>query len=138
MLRTQVPLKPVVRKSGLSAYGRDYFSIKGIPTLYEHNLKSFNFHSDPLFWEQNQARLYVDEGRRIQPSFCTGCNYLIFLGHPYHVRSFERIIDTKNDKWLVYVKKKAEEQKQKSNQRVDPTVKTPVESGNEQGTAGHP
>jgi len=24
------------------------------------------------------------------------------------------------------------------NQRVDPTVKTPVESGNEQGTAGHP
>jgi uncharacterized membrane protein YphA (DoxX/SURF4 family) len=28
--------------------------------------------------------------------------------------------------------------KQKSNQQVDPTVKTPVESGNEQGTAGHP
>jgi len=28
--------------------------------------------------------------------------------------------------------------KQTSNQRVDPTVKTPVESGNEQGTAGHP
>ncbi len=25
-----------------------------------------------------------------------------------------------------------------ANQRVDPTVKTPVESGNEQGTAGHP
>lgn len=25
-----------------------------------------------------------------------------------------------------------------TNQRVDPTVKTPVESGNEQGTAGHP
>jgi arginine exporter protein ArgO len=28
--------------------------------------------------------------------------------------------------------------KRKSNQQVDPTVKTPVESGNEQGTAGHP
>jgi len=26
----------------------------------------------------------------------------------------------------------------KSNQRVDPTVKTPVESGKTQGTAGHP
>jgi hypothetical protein len=26
----------------------------------------------------------------------------------------------------------------KANQQVDPTVKTPVESGNEQGTAGHP
>jgi hypothetical protein len=25
-----------------------------------------------------------------------------------------------------------------ANQRVDPTVKTPVESGNVQGTAGHP
>ena len=33
------------------------------------------------------------------------------------------------------VKHKKEKQ---ANQRVDPTVKTPVESGNEQGTAGHP
>jgi hypothetical protein len=31
-----------------------------------------------------------------------------------------------------------ETRKQLANQRVDPTVKTPVESGNEQGTAGHP
>jgi hypothetical protein len=30
------------------------------------------------------------------------------------------------------------EQIKTPNQRVDPTVKTPVESGNEQGTAGHP
>jgi hypothetical protein len=31
------------------------------------------------------------------------------------------------------------EQREKTqNQRVDPTVKTPVELGNEQGTAGHP
>jgi len=29
-------------------------------------------------------------------------------------------------------------QKQKSNQKPDPTVETPVESGKEQGTAGHP
>jgi predicted membrane protein len=35
---------------------------------------------------------------------------------------------------LIYLIRK----RKKSNQRVDPTVKTPVESGKVQGTAGHP
>ncbi|MDF7822850.1 hypothetical protein P4B35_02395 [Pontiellaceae bacterium B12227] len=41
--------------------------------------------------------------------------------------------------WYVYSISKAGLQIKKNRQnQVDPTVKTPVESGNEQGTAGHP
>jgi 5-methylcytosine-specific restriction endonuclease McrA len=42
----------------------------------------------------------------------------------------EILSDNLLKKWIQAYKK--------SNQRVNPTVKTPVESGNEQGTAGHP
>jgi uncharacterized protein YceK len=38
------------------------------------------------------------------------------------------------DTYFIFTKN----EKNDSNQQVDPTVKTPVESGNEQGTAGHP
>ena len=48
--------------------------------------------------------------------------------------------DTTDDYWWDNHKKYLEEliSKKTANQQVDPTVKTPVESGNEQGTAGHP
>jgi len=66
---------------------------------------------------------------------------IVYITDPYlDCHSFELIHDgvTKNEA-LQILKEKQNELKQKNpNQRVDLTVKTPVESGKAQGTAGHP
>jgi hypothetical protein len=53
----------------------------------------------------------------------------IFLGF------FIKVLNEKSEAWVSFDPNQKQEI---SNQQVDPTVKTPVESGNAQGTAGHP
>ncbi len=59
---------------------------------------------------------------------------LLFFGIILLVRyrKFCKIRDYLIENNIQYLEEK------EANQRVDLTVKTPVESGNEQGTAGHP
>jgi hypothetical protein len=113
------------------------FTIIGRPLIWDGEARMFDHHKDPSFWENQGGRLFHDTDCEIYPSFSVGATYLVFLDKPYHRKSFELIIRTHGtpkirDSWLSYV-----EQKTKNpNQKLDPTVKTPVESGNEQGTAG--
>ncbi len=91
--------------------GKNQFSIEGIPLTSEHYITTFDHHSDALFWKPPVGRCMPWEDAKIRPAFCTGGWFLVFIDEPYHVKSFEHIVATKTDKWLVYVRDKIQEHK---------------------------
>ena len=80
------------------------FEILGYP-LFEDEVKSFNHHNSEDFWTNHGGRVNGWTDCEIHPGFAVGLKYLVFMGKPYHVKSFELIYGT-NDKWLLYVEGK--------------------------------
>ena len=83
------------------------FSVIGVPP-YGGSMNSFNHHKAKGFWLDYGGRESNDTDCRIKPTFGVGVTYLIFIGSPYHRKSFEIIIRTHGsakDKWLQYVEK---------------------------------
>lgn len=80
------------------------FEILGYP-LFEDEVKSFNHHNSEDFWTNYGGRVHGWTDCEIHPGFSVGLMYLVFMGKPYHVKSFEVIYGTK-DKWLLYVEEK--------------------------------
>ncbi|MEN0059686.1 MAG: hypothetical protein AAGB31_12680 [Bdellovibrio sp.] len=63
----------------------------------------FNKHEQVEFWQPSGGRMQIEPSCDINPHFEKGKKYLLVMGKPYHVKSFELILD-KNDKWLKEVK----------------------------------
>jgi hypothetical protein len=84
------------------------FQITGYPAMWEGSNRNFDHHNDEAFWSSGLGRSPNDTDCVIHPTFAVGGTYLVFLGQPYHAKSFEAIIRThgdseKRDKWLQYV-----------------------------------
>ena len=86
------------------------FQIKGFPESGSNEEPHFGNHKDELFWKNDLGR---NPGRSlnypdcvIHPQFSLNGVYLIFHDDPYHSKSFERIADIENDKWLNYVRER--------------------------------
>ena len=84
------------------------FQITGYPSIGEGSNRNFDHHNDEGFWSSGAGRSPNHTDCAIHPTFSVGGTYLVFLDHPYHVKSFEAIIRThgdseKRDKWLRYV-----------------------------------
>lgn len=80
------------------------FEILGYP-LFEEEITSFDHHNSEEFWTNYGGRVYGWTDCEIHPGFSVGLKYLVFMGKPYHVKSFEIIYHNK-DKWLLYVEEK--------------------------------
>lgn len=63
----------------------------------------FQKHEQVEFWQPSGGRMQIEPSCDINPHFEKGKKYLLVMSEPYHVKSFELILD-KNDKWLKEVK----------------------------------
>lgn len=74
---------------------------------WDYSNKTFNNHKDESFWKNNIGRTKCDGGCLcgVNHVFKQGDKYLLFLNELGALKSAERIVDIKNDKWLNYVKK---------------------------------
>lgn len=86
------------------------FQIKGFPESRNNEEPHFGNHKDEQFWKndlgRNSGRSFNYPDCIIHPQFTLNGVYLIFYDTPYHSKSFERIVDVENDKWLKYVREK--------------------------------
>jgi hypothetical protein len=75
------------------------------------NDNDHNLHAEPKFWEQGWfGSAPISVNCEMMIGFNPDISYLLFLDKPYSVKSFEPILDLKEDKWLQYVRDKVKEQ----------------------------
>jgi len=86
------------------------FQIRGFPKSKNDEEPHFGNHGNKQFWKndpgRNWGRSFNAPDCVIHPQFTLNGVYLIFYDAPYHSKSFERIVDAENDKWLKYVREK--------------------------------
>ncbi len=85
----------------------------------------------PEFSDKDYSRIFGTG----TPSFCYVARE---LGVNYKLIANKGSLKMQPTESMLLQTLKEARDKESANQRVDPTVKTPVESGKEQGTAGHP
>ncbi len=77
------------------------FKVSGVAAKEGPN-DHFQNHTEEIF--RNNGRLANWPDCEIHPSFVLNRPYLVFYDQPYHRKSFERIADPANDKWLSDVR----------------------------------
>lgn len=98
--------------------GNTIFKLKVLETLKGHSNPTFEMtgnlanekaertfakHADKAFWSDGTGRSIISPDCTIKPAFTVGEKYLLFVEKPYHVKSFEKVSDSK-DLWLQKVK----------------------------------
>src|SRR5262249_27658089 len=64
----------------------------------------FDKHRDGRFWDRREARQGNAPDCKMAPHFMIGRQNILFVDEPYHWKSFEKIIDSANDRWVQAVR----------------------------------